>query len=602
MSTTLGSSRSGEPTLRNMYLIVLLVTAALYIGCMLSPPSLMDDVDSTQAQIARNMITSGDWVTPRLDGVVYLEKSPLIYWMMAGCYEVFGVHDWAARIPVALFSVGLALLTAAFGAWAFGKRVGLYSGLCVGTCVGLFLFTRIQIPDVILTFAITLAIWSFMRAIDADELRPGLWAFLLAASLGTGLLLKSLIALAFPVGAGFFYLLFTRQLLVRRTWRLLRPFSGVLIILAISAPWHVLATLRNPPYFDFSLHSEQGSYHGFLWFYFINEQLLRFLNTRFPRDYDTVPRYLFWGFHLLWFFPWSLYLPAIFKLSYKPVDKEGRARLMALCWLGFVMVFFTFSTTQEYYSMPIYPAVAMLLGCAMAAGGGWINGGTRVVSLIAGLAGVVCLIFFVITRGVPAPGDISRALASHPEAYKLSLGHMEDLTVPAMAYLRTPLALAAVAFLLGSLGTLRNRGRAAFLAMAIMMVFFCQSARLALIAFDPYMSSKPLADAINRSPKGRLVVDHHYYTYSSVFFYTNRMAFLLNGRFHNLIYGSYAPGAANVFLTDSQFGERWRGPDRYYFVVDESGLERIKPTVPDIRANVVVWSGGKYVVTNHPLN
>jgi 4-amino-4-deoxy-L-arabinose transferase-like glycosyltransferase len=601
LPTTLGD-RSGQPSRRTVYLMVLLVTAAIYAGCLISPPSLMDDVDAVQAQIARNMITSGDWVTPRLDGVLYLEKSPLLYWMMAICFEIFGVHDWAGRIPVALSSIGLAGLTAAFAAWAFSTRAALYAGLVIGTCVGVFLFTRIQIPDVILTFTITLAMWAFMRALDEGERHPRLWAFVLAASLGTGLLLKSLIALVFPLAAAFLYLLFTHELFEARTWRRLRPLSGTLVILMISAPWHILATLRNPPYFAFTMRSAAGEYHGFLWFYFINEQLLRFLNLRYPRDYDTVPRLLFWGFHLLWLFPWSVYFPALFKLSYKPLDKPGRARLLAGCWIGFVMVFFTFSTTQEYYSMPIYPALALLLGCAIATGGKWINGGTRVISLLAGLAGVICLIFFFLSRGVPAPGDISQALASHPEAYKLSLGHIEDLTVPAMAYLRTPLALAAAAFLLGSIGTMRNRGRGAFLAIALMMVLFCQAARLALVAFDPYLTSRPLADAINKAPPGHLVVDHHYYTYSSVFFYTNRSAFLLNGRFHNLVYGSYAPGAPDVFLTDAQFKQRWETPERYYFVVDEKGVARIRPTVPEILANIVIAAGKKYVVTNHTLS
>jgi 4-amino-4-deoxy-L-arabinose transferase-like glycosyltransferase len=598
--TTLGD-RSGQPSRRSVYLIVLLVTAAIYLGCLISPPSLMDDVDAVQAQIARNMITSADWVTPRLDGVLYLEKSPLLYWMIAVCFEIFGVHDWAARIPVALSSIGLAGLTAAFAAWAFSTRAALYAGLAIGTCAGLFLFTRVQIPDVILTFTITLAMWAFMRALDEEERHPRRWAFVLAVSLGTGLLLKSLIALVFPLAAAFLYLVFTRELWQARTRKRLRLFSGTLVILAISAPWHILATLRNPPYLAFTMRSAAGEYHGFLWFYFINEQLLRFLNLRYPRDYDTVPRPLFWGFHLLWLFPWSVYLPALFKLSYKPLDKAGRTRLLAVCWIGFVMVFFTFSTTQEYYSMPIYPALALLLGCAMAAGGKWINGGTRTISLLAGLAGVICLIFFFLSRDVPAPGDISQALASHPEAYKLSLGHIEDLTVPAMAYLRTPLALAAAAFLLGSIGTMRNRGRGAFLAIALMMVLFCQAARLALVAFDPYLTSRPLADAINNSPPGQLVVDHHYYTYSSVFFYTNRSAFLLNGRFHNLVYGSYAPGAPDVFLTDAQFKQRWETPERYYFVVDEKGIARIRPTVPEILANIVIASGKKYVVTNHTL-
>ena len=95
-----------------------------------------------------------------------------------------------------------------------------------------------------------------------------------------------------------------------RTWKRLHPFSGALIVLLIAAPWHILAALRNPPLFDFTMRSAPGEYHGFFWFFFINEQLLRFLNMRYPRDYNTVPRLYFWLFHLLWLFPWSVYLPA----------------------------------------------------------------------------------------------------------------------------------------------------------------------------------------------------------------------------------------------------------------------------------------------------
>lgn len=92
------------------------------------------------------------------------------------------------------------------------------------------------------------------------------------------------------------------------------PFSGTLLILLVAAPWHVLATLRNPPYFDFTMSSGPGQYRGFFWFYFFNEHILRFLNLRWPRDYNTVPRHLFWLFHLAWLFPWSVYLPGLVKL------------------------------------------------------------------------------------------------------------------------------------------------------------------------------------------------------------------------------------------------------------------------------------------------
>src|SRR6266478_270657 len=119
-------------------LIVVLVAAAIFVGCVPSPPSLMDDVDAVQAQIARNMLDSGDWVTARLNGVAYLEKSPLKYWMMAVSYMAFGVHDWAARLPVALSAVALCWLTFQMGAWAFSARAGFYAGLILATCVGLW--------------------------------------------------------------------------------------------------------------------------------------------------------------------------------------------------------------------------------------------------------------------------------------------------------------------------------------------------------------------------------------------------------------------------------------------------------------------------------
>jgi 4-amino-4-deoxy-L-arabinose transferase-like glycosyltransferase len=299
---------------RWVYLAVLLISGAVYLGCIVSPPSLMDDVDAVQAQIARNMVSSGDWVTARLDGVAYLEKAPLIYWAIAASYKIFGAYDWVARIPIALSAMALAWLTAAFGIWAFGRRAGFYAGLCISTCVGLFLFTRILIPDVTITATMTLTMWAFLRAIDEEERRPRLWAFLLAVSIGISLLLKSLIGLVFPAGAALLYLLFTRELLAARVWKRLRPVSGVLIILVIAAPWHILATLRNPPYFDLTFRSVPGEYHGFLWFFFMNEQVLRFLNLRFPRDYDTVPRVWFWLLHLVWLFPWSVYFPAVVKL------------------------------------------------------------------------------------------------------------------------------------------------------------------------------------------------------------------------------------------------------------------------------------------------
>lgn len=579
---------------------VFFFSAVIFLGCVFSPPYLLDDVDSVQAQIARNMLDSHDWVTARLDGVAYLEKSPMNYWLIAAMYKIFGVHDWAARIPSALAAVALALLTAAFGTWAFGRRAGHAAGLVVGTCIGLFLFTRILIPDVMLTVTICLALWAFLRALDEEEQRPGLWAATMAAAIGVGMLLKGLIAAVFPIGGAVVYLLVTRQFFAARTWQRLRPVSGALIVLAIATPWMVLATLANPPYFAWTLHGGPGEYHGYLWFYLINEHVLRFLNRRYPRDYNTVPRLAFWLFHFLWLFPWSAYFPAVIKESFRPVDRGGRTRLLAVCWAGFVLVFFSLSTTQEYYSMPIYPALALLLGSAMASGSAWITRGTRVVATIVSVAAVIIGYLLWVNRGVPTPGDISTALTQHPEAYTLSLGHMGDLTLRSFAYLRLPLAVAGIALVIGAIGAWTLKGARATITLALMMAVFFHAARLAMVTFDPYLSSEPLAKAINRAPAGELIMGGQYYTFASIFFYTGRRALILNGRANNLEYGSYAPDAPPIFIGNEDLARLWAKPERYYLVAEGDKVAELEKLLDAGAMHMVAASGGKFVFTNRP--
>lgn len=587
-----GGIRAGD-------LIVVLTAAAIFLGTVFSPPSLMDDVDAVQAQIARNMLDSGDWVTARLNGVPYLEKAPLHYWVIALSYMVFGVSDWAARIPFAQAAVLLCWVTYRFGRWAFGERGGLYAGLALSTCVGLFLFTRILIPDAMLTLSVTLGLWSLLRALEEDEPHSQWWAAGLAVSIAVGVLLKGLIAAVFVAGAGGVWLLATGQLFRRRTWQRLHPFRGLLLILLIAAPWHVLAIVRNPPYFDFTLRSEPGVYRGFFWFYFLNEHVFRFLNMRYPRDYNTVPRLLFWALHLVWLFPWSPLLAAAARLSYRPGDRAGRVRLLALVWTGFVLLFFTFSTTQEYYSMPCYPALALLIGAAAAAGGAWVRLGLRVTAAVAAAAALVTGGLLAAVWSSPAPGDIASALRQNPELYTLSLGHLGDLTVRSFAYLKLPLGMACAAFLAGAAGIWISKKVSGQVAFAVLtMVLFLHAARVAMIRFDPYLSSRPLAEALKAAPPGRLIVDDQYYAFSSVFFYANTRALLLNGRVMNLEYGSYAPGAPDVFIDDVEFQRLWRSQERHYLVAADTARPRLERLVGAEALNVVAAAGGKALYTN----
>jgi 4-amino-4-deoxy-L-arabinose transferase-like glycosyltransferase len=579
--------------------IVILVAAIIFLSGIISPPSLMDDVDASQALMARNMLQSGDWVTARLDGVAYLDKAPLKYWVTVILYKLLGPHDWVARIPTALGVIFLCWLLYRIGAWAFSKRAGFYAGLFLSTCIGLFLFTRIVIPDLLLTLSITVAVWGVLRALDEREEHPRRWAYITAISLAAGLLLKGLIGIAFPIGAAFFYLLFTRQIFSRRTWQRLYPFTSFLVFLVFAAPWHVLAAIRNPPVFCFKLASVPGEYHGFFWFYFINEQLLRFLNLRYPRDYNTVPRLYFWLLNLVWLFPWSVFLPQAGRLKFRPVDRAGRTRFMLLCWIGVVMVFFTFSTTQEYYSMPIYPAMALLLGCGIAEARGSLRLGSRIIAVLAGCAAVAICGIMVIVRNLPTPGDISSALTQNPNAYTLSMGHMQDLTFHSFAYLRLPLLIAGIAFAIGAIGAWRLRGERALLAIVVMMTVFFQAARLALVVFDPYLSTHAIAKVLNHSPEGTLIVHGEHNDSSALFFYARDKGLIWNGRSNSTLeYGSYAPDAPHVFIEDADFSRLWAQNERFYLALRDENIPRVLQVVPRDRLHLVAAIGGRSLFSN----
>ena len=262
------SSERSRPRIARSGWIVVAVACFVFLINIASPPRLMDDVDAVQAQIARNMLDSGDYVTARLDGVAYLEKAPLVYWMMAASYKIFGVHDWAARLPLALAVVLLCFVTYRFGRWAFGDRAGMFAGIVLATSVGLFLFTRILIPDAMLTLTITGAIWAWLRLLEPDEEHPHRWAVIMGLYFGAGLLLKGLIAVVFPILAGLAFMAVTRQLFRGAAWKKLDLWLVAAIALLIAAPWHILAAIANPPAFAFSCIAVPVSIEDFSGFTF----------------------------------------------------------------------------------------------------------------------------------------------------------------------------------------------------------------------------------------------------------------------------------------------------------------------------------------------
>jgi 4-amino-4-deoxy-L-arabinose transferase-like glycosyltransferase len=555
------------------------------------------------AEVAREMVARHDWITLHANGIRYLEKAPLMYWSMAASFTLFGAQDWAARLPLAIATLALFLVVYAIGRRLFASdTAGFYAALILLTSFGVFIYTRIIIPDVIVCLWLSLAMLLFWISLEQPQpSRWTAWGFAVACALNV--LTKGLIGIVFPLAIVIIFLLLNRNMGHLRRWH---PASSVLVFLVIAAPWHLAAGIANPSQGNpIGTVPATGNLHGFFWFYFINEQVLRYLNRRVPRDYDTVPLLLFWGLLAVWLTPWIAF---VFK-AMVPVRTDQAWKLLGV-WAAVVMVFFSFSTRQEYYALPALPPLALMIGGWMdreekcSAGGPLRIAGQRiaVVLFALGATGGLLAAYLAIRAQPPAPGvDISSLLTQNPGDYALSLGHFLDLSTRTMSVFRLPLILTAIALVAGTLANLvlrfNNRVRMANYALLAMMVLFLAAAHMALVTFSPVLSSKALADAIRPRLQAGDVVEIHgeYEAGSTLGFYLRQQVRILDGRSSDLWYGSFFRGAPQLFDDDASFQRLWSGRQRIFLWTPMGQV----PALPG-PAYAIAKSGGKEVLSNQP--
>ena len=596
-----GALPSSLPTSRS-YLIIGLLWGLIYFAGMFTP-ALLDDVDTIHAEAAREMLTRHDWVTMYTDGVRYLEKAPLMYWSLASSYTLFGISDWSTRLPLMLGVLALLFATYRLGRFAYGELGGLYAGVVLATSIGPYIFTRFLIPDVLVGLWLTIGYFFFLRSLEEEvPSRATCWGFAVTCALNV--LTKGLIGLVFPVGAIGLYLILTGHL---RHLLKLRIVSSMLVFLAIAAPWHILAAIRNPT---------QGTVRGFLWFYFINEHLMRFLNKRVPAGYDTVPLLIFWGLLLAWLLPWAAFLPqSLRSVPIKLRELRGnlslsqKANLLFFLWALVIVGFFSFSTRQEYYTIPALPGMALLVG-------GWlarenssdqaseIRRSGRISSTVLFVFGILAFaagMYLLSVSHLPSPGaDLAEQLKKNPQDYDLSLGHVLDLTPRALGAFRGPLLGASLAFLLGTglNWILRRRGRPVQgnMALAIMMVGLFACVHSSFSTFSPILSSYKLAVAIRQHyrPGDVIVVDGEYHQASTLNFYTGYPLHVLHEPSGNLWYGSKFPDAPHVFETPESLAILWNGPTRVFVWTDQEHPKELD----GLTAFLLARNGGKSIFTN----
>ena len=643
--------------------LLLAIFASVQFASLFTPP-LLDDVDASHAQAAQHMVESGDWITLKVDGIRYLEKPPLPYWLAAASYRIFGENVFATHLQNALALLGCAWIGWLWASRAWGARAGLYAALGILTSIGPFLFTRFAIPEALLSFLFLFALYCFLTGMESK--RPirfyGMWAALALATLT-----KGLIAPVFFLGAVIPLLLLSGQ------WRRLgqfKPLSGLLLYLAIAAPWHILAGLANPDQgHPVGNHPTPGNVHGFWYFYFINEHVLRFLGQRFPHDYNRLPFVAYWLLHLVWLFPWSLFLPAMLLVAWKTrkswlqhlhrdagqtvdfyLDHAAREDVAAYvfrlkfrvrtAWLlglfsAFTLLFFSISTNQEYYTFPAWPPLLILMAGVIAvteesdehsaASGSstlvsttWLTA-AHAIFAVAGVLSAAALGWGLWqSRQLPFVPDIGTLLAHRDVGgYTLSMSHFFDLTGPSFAALRLPAILAAITLLVGpAVGWLlrvRRRHVAATVSVALTSALFLVAAHIAFARFEPMLSSSEIADTIVRagSPSDSFIIFGDQSDASSVVFYTHEFfrkpAYVVlepcspHGAGSSLLWGSCYPDAPHIFLSEDQLSKMWGTGERKWLFAQDTNQSKVEQLLAG-RLYPVQSIADKALWTDRPLD
>ena len=651
---------AGVPSVSTVWLLFAVIFAAVYFASLFSPP-LMDDVDASHAQAAQGIAETGDLITPLTDGIRYIEKPPLPYWMVAAMYKLFGQNTFATHLPNALAMLALTWLAWSWARRAWGDRAALYAGLGVLTSVGPFLFTRFIIPEAILGFFLLLSLYTLITGLELNEPWRFYWMW---AGVGLALMTKGLIGPLFFFGAAIPYLLLTGQW---RRWKSLKPVTGPLVFLAIAAPWHIACGFINHDQgHPIGNHPTIGNVHGFFYQYFINEHVLRFFNMRYPHDYNKMPFAAYWLAHLAWLFPWSLFLPAALVTAWKTrrswlqhlrhdagqtvdfyLDNAMRDDVASYIlrlkfrvrtiWLlslfsAWTLLFFSISTNQEYYTFPVWPALFILIAGVMAEieenrgqeGGkpalstAWLTGGQAVFALIGVLSALALAWGLWTSRNLPFVPDIGTLLAHRAVGdYTLSMSHLFDLTGPSFAALRLPAALAAIALLIGPaagwLLRLKRKHLASTISVALTMTVFLIAAHIAFARFEPMLSSKQLADTIiaRGTPADTFIIYGEQSSGSSVIFYTHdflgrRPALLVIPRCgqHSegttLLWGSCYPDAPDIFLNDQKLAQIWGTGERKWLFAEDPERDKVEQVLAG-RLYPVQTIADKTLWTDRPL-
>lgn len=611
---------------RVLVLICVLAVAFVYVWG-LGAVGFRDPDEGMYAEIAREMLASGDWIVPRFNGVPYVEKPPLMYWLTAATFAVAGPSESSARIWKVLPMLGSICLTYLLGRRLFSRRVGSLSALIQATTLGSFLFSRIAEMDPLLLFGITLSAYGIVLAAAPEwssarvgHRRAGLWFWL---GIGIAVMSKGLLGFMLPVALLVLWGLVRRDgAVIGRVW----SWGGIIAALVLVVPWHVAAAIKVP---------------GFVQFYLLDNQILRFFGERaYVEDGRSLGTVAFLGITIYAMFPWAHYLGGALSTILQAApgasapDRHARLRdprlRFLLGWLLLVLGVFALSSFKlEYYALPALPAAALLVAAFIHDAEVQEKSGRtatpsptpgarpercwplrllRIWSWVALLGGLLFMggVAWAWWAGQFTPPNIIRALSIWATNYRIILDQGLPLPSVSPGYFQTILLGGGAIWVGGFACALywlrRDQVMAATWAVALVGLGLAMLAGSILREIDPHYSLKPLAARLNRLIRAEDVLVHErgLEKGGGLLFYTRRKVLILNGTRGDLEFGSRLPEFRQVFIDTPAFRDLWNSGRRVFLVTDlplpQSALAHITGAAPVLIAS----TGTRWLYSNRP--
>ena len=565
--------------------VVLLAAGLLLWGVWAWP--LSDPDAGMYADIGARMAASGDWITPRFNDLRYLEKPPLLYWLIASAYRLAGPSEWGAHLWPALAAVAGVALTVGIGRATFGTSVGLPAGLILATTIGYVVYSRVVSTDLLFTSFMSLALFAFWQGYRGHGWG---WSLLLYVSIGLAVMTKGVIGVALPGLIVLVFLAFSGEIFALKRLGL---WWGIPLVLAIALPWHLRVAILHADFFRF---------------YVIDNHVLRFLGQRtFVEDDVPLSLTAFLLATVTLFGPWSVFLPAALR---NIVDRlrastpERQTCLFLLIWSGIILLFFALSPLKlEHYGLPAFPALAICIAhywrdCVR-------TGLKRSVWFFIPLSGLILPSLLLATRAIPLDSAVetmfstdvySRMGEAQGGSYAIQL--LDEL-IPLFQSGGVVLCLGAVSTLVFAI---RQSLRIALGCFAVMAILLQGVIGQVYQLTAEFRSAAPLATRILERLHGDDLIIHEGPLENSagLTFYTGRRVHVVDGQRGDLHFGSRFPEATGLFLGGEDLARLWQDRQRIFFVTERPTDESVLRLVTPQTRHLIGHEGRRWLFTNRP--